>query len=184
MESGAPVPFPDGFFDMVTNNQVMEHVNDLDGALREIHRVLRPGGSVLSIFPSSDVWREGHIGIPFSHWFHRDSRLRFYYTWVLRAAGFGTWKNQAPSTRQWAIDKLRWIDTYTRYRSRGEIFQAYGRYFHNELREIEYIRYRLCDRPGRVRRLLARWIGVPGLTAVSVALFRKLAFLVMVSRKP
>src|ERR1019366_9228148 len=129
--------FADCYFDLVVNNQVLEHVDDLDGVLREIHRVVKPGGQVLSIFPSRDVFREGHIGIPFAHWFpgppgplpdgrgsdsgtepgpegaplgsgwyaYLGSRLRFYYTWALRSAGMGTWKQQAPSARQWAADK-------------------------------------------------------------------------------
>ena len=61
---------------------------------------------LLSIFPSRDVFREGHIGIPFSHWFQKESRVRFYYTWALRGLGLGTWKDQAPTARQWAVDKL------------------------------------------------------------------------------
>ncbi|MFB3827813.1 MAG: class I SAM-dependent methyltransferase [Bryobacteraceae bacterium] len=177
------IPFPDEHFDLVTSNQVMEHVDDLDAVLREIHRVLKPGGSVLSVFPSADVWREGHIGIPFSHWFRKGSRLRFHYTWALRAAGLGTWKDQAPNARQWAINKLDWIDAYTRYRTRTEILAAYRRYFFSELCERDYIRYRLLDRPGGVRRALARVALAPGIGAAAVALFRKLAFLVIVSRK-
>jgi SAM-dependent methyltransferase len=175
------LPFAGATFDLVTNNQVMEHVEDLDGALREIHRVLKRDGCLLSIFPSIDVWREGHIGIPFSHWFAKNSKLRFYYTWALRAAGFGTWKDQAPTPRQWAVDKLRWIDTYTVYRTRYEIFRLYGRYFDSELREPDYIRYRLCDHPGRAP--LARLLDLPLASAAASALFRKLAFLVIVSRK-
>ncbi len=195
------LPFPDESFDLVVNNQVMEHVADLDADLAEIHRVLKRGGTVLSIFPSRDVWREGHIGIPFSHWFRKNSRARFYYTWLLRSLGFGYWKEQAPSARQWACDKLAWIDAYTRYRSRTEIFRAYDRYFSNELREPDYIRYRLRStwrgpmaRDGRPERppqgkalhhrsFLARLLDVPGVPAVASALFRKLAFLVIVSRK-
>ncbi len=115
------IPFPDEYFDLVTNNQVMEHVQDLDAVLSEIARVLRPGGRVLSLFPSRDVWREGHIGIPFSHWFPKGNWLRFVYTWCLRSLGFGTWKEQAPTARQWAVDKLEWIDRWTVYRSRAEI---------------------------------------------------------------
>jgi SAM-dependent methyltransferase len=175
------LPFPDGFFHLVVNNQVMEHVSDLDRELSEIHRVLAPAGELLSIFPSRDVWREGHIGIPFSHWFRRGSQLRFLYTWALRGLGFGTWKEQAPTARQWAVDKLAWIDAYTRYRSRADIFRAYGRLFRSELRELDYIRYRLLDRPRRAP--LARLLDVPGAPALASALFRKLAFLVIVSRK-
>ena len=52
------LPFADSAFDLIVNNQVMEHVEDLDGALREIHRVLKPGGTLLSLFPARDVWRD------------------------------------------------------------------------------------------------------------------------------
>jgi SAM-dependent methyltransferase len=177
------IPFPDGYFDLVTNNQVMEHVVDLAAVLAEIARVLKPGGTVLSIFPSRDVWREGHIGIPFSHRLPRGSRVRFWYTWLLRSLGLGTWKEQAPTRRQWAADKLDWIDRWTRYRSRRDIFAAYDRFFTSELREPGYIRYRLLDRPSAVRRLLARVTSWPVLRGLATALFRKLAFLVIVSKK-
>ncbi len=178
---GGRLPFPEATFHLVVNNQVMEHVEDLEAALRELYRVLAPGGLVLSVFPSRDVFREGHIGIPFSHWFPRNSRVRFYYTWVLRSLGFGTWKEQAPTSRQWAIDKLRWIDTYTHYRTRREIFAAYGRYFTSETRELDYIRYRLLDRPGRA--WIAASLRFPPAAWAARAIFRKLAFFVILSRK-
>ena len=175
------LPYPDGAFDLVVNNQVLEHVTDLPATLSEIHRVLGPGGEVLSVFPSSDVFREGHIGIPFSHWFPKNSRARFYYTWALRSLGLGIWKEQSPTCRQWAIDKLAWIDAYTRYRPRREIFEAFNRFFTSELRESDYIRYRLLDRPGR--RVLATFAGAGLVAPVARAVFRKLAFLVILSRK-
>ncbi len=180
MQGGA-LDFPEESFDLVVNNQVLEHVEDLRATLAEIHRVLKPGGSVLSLFPSRDVFREGHIGIPFSHWFPRDSRVRFWYTWALRGLGFGTWKEQSPTSRQWAIDKLAWIDAYTRYRSRREIFAAFGECFTSELRETDYIRYRLLDRPGREAIAAIVNGGLPA--AAARAIFRKLAFLVILSRK-
>ena len=178
---GGRLPFEDGVFDLVTNNQVMEHVGDLDGVLREIHRVLKPGGTVLSIFPARDVCREGHIGIPFVHWFPKNSRLRFLYAWTLRTAGLGTWKEQAPTRRQWAMDKLEWLDSYTHYRARGEILRVFGRYFKSEFNEPGYICYRLRDTRGLAP--LARLLDLPGGRAFASAIFRKLAFLVIVSRK-
>ncbi len=174
-------PFDDASFDLVVNNQVLEHVDDLGAVLGEIHRILAPGGIVLSLFPSRDVFREGHIGIPFSHWFPRGSRLRFYYAWALRSLGFGTWKEQAPTCRQWALDKLDWIDRYTRYRSRWEIAATFRRYFRSRGAEADYIRFRLLDRPGR--GLLAELLDLPGGSAAATAIFRKLAFLVLVSQK-
>ncbi len=175
------IPFPDSSFDLVVNNQVMEHVADLDRTLAEIHRVLRPGGTLLSIFPSRDVWREGHIGIPFSHWFARGSRVRFYYTWLLRALGAGYWKQQAPTRRCWALDKLAWIDSYTHYRPRAEIFRLYGKYFTNQFDEPGYIRFRLRDRAWSAP--LARLLDLPAVSGMATAVFRKLAFLVIVSRR-
>ncbi len=39
--------FPDGFFDVATSWDVVEHLNDPRTHLQEIHRVLRPGGLVV-----------------------------------------------------------------------------------------------------------------------------------------
>jgi len=59
------VPWPDNTFDFVFATQVFEHVSDQELAYSEVHRVLKPGGSFLNIFPSK--WRpiEAHINIPF-----------------------------------------------------------------------------------------------------------------------
>jgi demethylmenaquinone methyltransferase/2-methoxy-6-polyprenyl-1,4-benzoquinol methylase len=43
------LPFPDATFDVVTTGYGLRNVPDLDGALREIHRVLVPGGRTLSL---------------------------------------------------------------------------------------------------------------------------------------
>jgi ubiquinone/menaquinone biosynthesis C-methylase UbiE len=44
------LPFPDGSFDAVFSTNTFEHVIDLDTAFKELFRVLRPGGVVLSRF--------------------------------------------------------------------------------------------------------------------------------------
>jgi SAM-dependent methyltransferase len=41
----------DASFDFVLCNEVFEHLPDLTGAIREIFRVLKPGGQLLSTFP-------------------------------------------------------------------------------------------------------------------------------------
>jgi SAM-dependent methyltransferase len=40
------LPFPDESFDLVLGHAVLHHLPDLDGALAEFHRVLRPGGAI------------------------------------------------------------------------------------------------------------------------------------------
>lgn len=41
------LPFPDASFDAAVSVQVLEYVEDVDQALAELHRVLRPGGRVV-----------------------------------------------------------------------------------------------------------------------------------------
>lgn len=47
----AALTLPDGEFDAVVSNDVFEHLPDLDRALSEVARVLRPGGVMLATFP-------------------------------------------------------------------------------------------------------------------------------------
>lgn len=45
--SAYALPFPDGVFDGVVASDVLEHFSDLTLAIREIHRVLKPGGKLV-----------------------------------------------------------------------------------------------------------------------------------------
>jgi SAM-dependent methyltransferase len=50
------LPFGDQSFDVVTSNQVIEHLCDTDIFLRESHRVLRPGGLVIVSTENLSSW--------------------------------------------------------------------------------------------------------------------------------
>ena len=50
--SGIALPFPDQSFDRVLSFDVFEHIRDSDAHLREVSRVLRPGGRYLVQTPS------------------------------------------------------------------------------------------------------------------------------------
>jgi len=51
------LPFDDGRFDAAICLEVLEHLVDPEFAAREIHRILRPGGSVLVSVPNVAHWR-------------------------------------------------------------------------------------------------------------------------------
>ncbi|TFG92627.1 MAG: class I SAM-dependent methyltransferase [Syntrophobacterales bacterium] len=102
---GDRIPFGNECFDFIINNQVLEHVQDLDQVLVEMDRVLKSGGRILSLFPDRSVWREGHCGIPFLHWFPKGSKLRVYYAAAIRALGFGYHK-EGKGVMQWSRDFL------------------------------------------------------------------------------
>jgi len=50
------LPFPDDSFDRVTSNGVLHHTPDVDAALAEIRRVLRPPGSATIVFYNRNSW--------------------------------------------------------------------------------------------------------------------------------
>jgi len=47
-----PFPFEDNSFDSIVTFQVIEHVKDDEGFIKEIHRVLKPGGTALITTPN------------------------------------------------------------------------------------------------------------------------------------
>ncbi|MDK9704685.1 MAG: class I SAM-dependent methyltransferase [Sulfuritalea sp.] len=173
--SGSAIPFESASFEFVINNQVMEHVENLDNVLAEIQRILKPGGKILSLFPDKGVWREGHCGVPFLHWFPKGSRSRVYYAAACRTLGLGYFKGNK-SIMRWSQDFCEWLDTWTHYRTQGEIELAYKKYF-CDVTHIED--YWLQQRLGR-RKIIATWL--PASTQKLVV--RKLAGLIFVARKP
>lgn len=54
LNSGEELSFEDGFFDVVTCFDVIEHIYDTDFMIREIHRVLKPNGYLIISTPRID----------------------------------------------------------------------------------------------------------------------------------
>ncbi len=86
---GQALPFADGSFPTVVSNCVLEHIPPLEETLREIHRVLAPGGKLIITVPSDQFagslfWSRtlARIGFPsagaaYGKWFNRIS-LHFH----------------------------------------------------------------------------------------------------------
>ena len=69
---GRTMPFTDASFDAVLCTEVLEHVSDPADTIREMHRVLKPGGMLLVTIP----WSARFHYQPFDYCRYTPSRLR------------------------------------------------------------------------------------------------------------
>ena len=65
---GVAMSFENDSFDYIYTTSVLEHVSDLTAVLREISRVLKPGGKVYVSFPNRLWPKETHTGIWFANY--------------------------------------------------------------------------------------------------------------------
>lgn len=91
------IPFADDSFDVVLCNHVLEHVLDDRRAMRELYRVLKPGGWAILQVPidmqRAETFEDERIVSPEDRerWFLQKDHVRIYgqdYTDRLAAAGF------------------------------------------------------------------------------------------------
>jgi SAM-dependent methyltransferase len=126
------LPFDDGDFDFLFSEQVLEHVRNWDETLAEIHRVLRPGGTALHVFPSRLRPIEGHVHVPFASVFRP-------YGWLLLWARLGIRKSsqRGLSAREVARQNRDYLEAHTNYLTRAEIVRFVRRHFDE---------HRFCER--------------------------------------
>ena len=58
----AAIPFQSGCFDLVTSFDVLQYVRDDAGVMKEVARVIKPGGGLVVTAAALDVLRGGHAG--------------------------------------------------------------------------------------------------------------------------
>jgi SAM-dependent methyltransferase len=91
---GSQLPFGEGEFDVATSFDVLEHIEDDFAALRELRRVLRPGGTFLCGVPAFPfLWgRQDEISHHFRRYVRPELRARLEDAGfdVLRASYFNS----------------------------------------------------------------------------------------------
>ncbi len=168
------LPFPDNYFDLVLSNQVFEHVVDLRQALKELQRVTKPGGKMVSLFPTLDVLVEWHLRLPLVHWIPRRSRLRRWFAWLLRAAGLGVdfW---GESFDEWFLKAFGFLDRSVFYRKSREVMDDYRPFFTISHIEDQWLQFRVPH----IRSLLR----IPGVDRVVRLLVRQVSGMVILSNR-
>ncbi|UYQ95900.1 class I SAM-dependent methyltransferase [Chitinophaga horti] len=68
MYDGKTIPIADNTFDSALSSEVFEHVFNLEDILKELHRVLKPGGTMLITCPF--VWKEHEVPNDYARYTH------------------------------------------------------------------------------------------------------------------
>jgi SAM-dependent methyltransferase len=143
---GLRADYPDAHFDVVLSNQVLEHVRDPEASIADMHRLLKPGGTLIASFPVADTWYEGHVGLYFAHRL-REGALRNAYFTLARKFGFGLYY-QDVTPAEWARLSAKTLDDVCFYYPRTRMRRAFERIFGAPVEDvsIDYMRARLGER--------------------------------------
>jgi SAM-dependent methyltransferase len=128
------IPFDDETFDFVYSEQVFEHVQDHSSVLSEIHRILKPHGFCLHIFPSKYKPIEPHVFIPLGGTFQAHPWLLF---WAL--VGIRNSFQKSLKFREVADSNYTYLKNQTRYLSKRKIRSHVFKHFHNLIFAERYL---------------------------------------------
>ena len=142
------IPFPDNHFDVIVSNQVFEHVARPDEVLGELNRVLKPGGRFLALFPTRDVWWEGHLGLWFAHRLDAHPNLQRSYIRAMRRLGRGYYHKDR-SVDQWTNHMVTVLRNSCYYHTWRGVVCWWRESFGNNPHSLAptYMRYRIKCHP-------------------------------------
>lgn len=119
------LPYADNTFDVVFSDQVFEHVQNYPETIAELHRVMKPGGVALHIFPSRWRFIEPHLFVPFGTWCRNRTWLKLWALLGVRNE-FQTGKG----ADQVATENYRYLTQHTNYLPRQAVLAHFGGFYH------------------------------------------------------
>jgi len=154
--AGEQLPYPDCTFHLVICNDVLEHVADALAVLKEMYRVLAPGGVALTTVPNRHAFRDPHYHLPVINWLPRPIAER-----IVRIAGRS--KKGGPLHDRQELSEL---NTYS-WRSFQELAESIG----FKVRDQVYARIKSGE-IRRLRGLRRRGLGIVGKTGLLSPVYR------------
>jgi len=115
--SGYALPFPDRSFDVVVSTSVLEHAQNKRRCFEEMHRVLKPGGFTLHLFPARRFLpAEPHIKVPLANWFWPRRPTWWFAAWAMLGVRNSSqqgmdWRAVTAANRQYVAEGLSYWST-------------------------------------------------------------------------
>jgi SAM-dependent methyltransferase len=125
------LPFDDCTFDVVVSDYVLEHVMDYPTTLREMHRVMKPGGAFLHIFPPRYMPIEPHVHVPLGTLLRQRWWLK---TWAL--VGVRNEFQTKLSAQEACEANHKYLTRHTNYLTKRQLREQFGRYY-TDVRFVE-----------------------------------------------
>ena len=122
------IPFEDNEFDMVISHEVLEHVQNYESALREIRRVLKPGGISIHIFPSRYTPIEPHVYVPLATIVRSMGWLKLWAHLGIR----NEYQKRLPAIKVAELNH-QYLQTYTNYLTKSELSHEFRKSFSTTL---------------------------------------------------
>jgi SAM-dependent methyltransferase len=119
-------PFPDNCFDIISSNQVLEHVSDHQRFMGQVHRTLNKAGVSIHLFPLIHYIWEEHIDMPLVHRISQYNLLKSYIKLcsLLGIGSYGAHKRDYGMTVDWYSEEhADYMSFMTNYLSSKEILR-------------------------------------------------------------
>ena len=103
-------PFPGQVFDLITLNQVIEHVPDPASLLRVVRDRLAPGGRIVLSFPNVSSWQRRLSGSRWINWhvpYHQHHFNRRSFALLAHREGYEVVSTRSITPNLWTILQIR-----------------------------------------------------------------------------
>jgi hypothetical protein len=124
---------------------------DYPGTIREVHRVLKPGGAFMHVFPSKYILVEPHVRVPFAGALRARWWMRLWATLGVRNEF-----QRKLTARQASEDSLRYLGTRTNYYGKRQLRRQFAQLF-SEVEFVEHAFLKTSERGRKIHRA-SKWL--------------------------